>query len=241
MSEGERRLRALVRAALSPGVWLAIGAQWLFTLLLRVNPFPASEGMYALARIAALSGSLLLFFFTLAGVSRALAVDREVVSVRRVLAVAPAVAARFLWLVVKASLFATLILNIVFILVRAGGEADIRAFIERQAEWFVWGSAALGFVFVYWLPLVFARGDFRLVATLIEALRILRQRLSGAGFLLLLTLAPTAIYAVLPEGATAWAPMLVGALGSFLGWIAFAYCAEWLQDYSAVTKEEAVS
>jgi len=235
MSEGERRLRALVRAALSPGVWLAIGAQLLFALSLRANPFPASEGIYALARLMALCGALFLFFFTLAGAARALAADREAVTAWRVLVVAPAAVARFLWLVVKASLLAALALNIVFVFALAGGEADIRGFIERQAGWFLWGGAALGFVFVYWLPLVFVRGDFRLVATLIEAVRIAWRRLRQAGFLLLLTAASTPLFALLPQDAPAIAPLLVSTLGSFLGWVAFAYCAEWLQDQPAAS------
>jgi len=94
----------------------------------------------------------------------------------------------------------------------------------------VLGIAA--FVFAYWLPFVFVRREFRLFVSLRAALRIARARLPRSAFLALLILAPMLLAGLLPADLPLSLALAVNALSGLLGWVAYVYCTEALQENS---------
>lgn len=226
--EPTRRLRAVVRAALSSGMWLVIALQILMGFALRL---PGDEdGAMATVRLAVLMLATGGVLYSTAGVSAALAAGREPVSALTALAAARAVFGAFLWLLLKAGLVAIAAMQLILtVLIAAAGQDPTQAMAELPAH-LLPVSALLGFVLVYWMPVVFYRRDFRLFATLGEALRLARMRLAAAGFLALLTLAPAAIAWALDGRGGITAAFLLQVIASLLAWTAYVYCVEWLQD-----------
>lgn len=226
--ESTRRLRALVRATLSSGVWAVIALQVVMGLTLRGSADDA--GAAALLRFAVLVAATAAVLYGTAGVSAALAAGREPVSVVTALDAGRAVFGGFLWLIAKASLLATAILQVALIALVAGAGQDANQAATQLPSHMLPVAALSGFALVYWLPLVFYRRDFRLFATLAEALRLLWGRAHAAGFLALLTLAPAALAWILDGRGGAITAFLLQAVASLLAWAAYVYCVEWLQD-----------
>lgn len=226
--ESTRRLRAVVRAALSTGVWSVIAMQMLMAVAMRL---PASDdgaigGLPLVLLLLATAGVL----YGTAGTSAALAAARDRVSVGTTLAAGQAALGPFLWLLLKAGLLTLAVMQLVFTLIIAATGVDPNAAMTELPSQMLPVAAALGFVLVYWMPVVFYRRDFRLFATLREALQLAHRRLAAAGFLALLTLAPAALaWGLGGRGGIAVA-FLLQAIASLLAWTAYIYCVEWLQD-----------
>jgi len=146
--------------------------------------------------------------------------------------------ARFLWLTLKAGVLLAVALNLVFMLALFATGYESKAITEAFYRFLdpVLGIAA--FVFVYWLPFVFVRQEFRLFVSLRAALRIARERLSRSAFLALLILAPMLLAGLLPADVPLSLALAVNALSGLLGWVAYVYCVETLQElpsYERVT------
>lgn len=226
--EPTRRLRAIVRAALSSGMWLGIALQILMGFALRLPG--DEEGATATVRLAMLMIATAGVLYSTAGVSAALAAGREPVSAISAVTAARNVFGAFLWLLLKASLVAIAVMQLILtVLIAATGQDPTQAMAELPSQ-LLPVSALLGFVLVYWMPVVFYRRDFRLFATLAEALRLARTRLAAAGFLALLTLAPATIAWALGGRGGITAAFLLQVSASLLAWTAYIYCVEWLQD-----------
>jgi len=226
-TEGERRLRALVRAALSPGVWLVVGVQLALQLALARGldgdePTPG--------RLLALSGLLLGFAWVQASAYRALAYGHDRLSAADTLHAGRGRFTRFLWLFVKLGLLAALLSNVAVFLFLSGSGMAPDTLLRALAPFLGLLWAAFGFLFVYWLPLVFVTDDFRLLVTLRRALFTAWRRLPQSGFLALLILLPPALFTLLPADASPWLLVPLAAGASLLGWAAYIYCAEWLRD-----------
>lgn len=228
VDESTRRLRALVRASLSSGVWALIALQVVMGLTLRATA--DDEGAAALLRFAGFVAATAAVLYGTAGVSAAFAAGREPVSVFTAIDAGRAVFGGFLWLIAKASLVAAAILQVVLTLLVAGAGQDANQAVTQLPSHMLPVAALSGFVLVYWMPLVFHRRDFRLFATLAEALRLVWGRAHAAGFLALLTLAPAALAWILDGRGGAITALLLQAVASLLAWAAYVYCVEWLQD-----------
>ena len=226
--ESTRRLRALVRATLSSGVWAVIALQVVMGLTLRATA--GDEGAAALLRFAGLVAATAAVLYGTAGVSAAFAAGREPVSVLSAITAGRAVVGAFLWLIAKASLVAAATLQVVLTLLVVGTGQDANEAVTQLPSHMVPVAALSGFVLVYWMPLVFHRRDFRLFATLAEALRLVWGRAHAAGFLALLTLAPAALAWILDGRGGTITAFLLQAVASLLAWAAYVYCIEWLQD-----------
>lgn len=231
-SESERRLRAIVRAFVSPAVWLVVTVQ-LIIAALRWFPLPQTASGPPL-RVLATAGLLFLLFFAATGCFRALAQTRDVVSFRHIFGAGREVFAPFLWLVVKAGI---LFLAVAFALTSflAVASSDRAESVAATILFVTVVSGVLGFAFVYWLPWVFVRQDFRLMATLYAALQIFWERRAQSVFVAILTLGPTAVAAVLPNETPLPVALIFSWFSLFAAWIAFIYCAEWLQEHRAPT------
>ncbi len=235
-TEGERRLRALVRAFLSPGIWLVVGTQLALQLSLQQI---SGAGEAPLAWVLALSGLLLGFAWLQAGAYHALAQGRDRLVLADMARTGFGRFTRFLWLFIKLGLLVALLFNLMALLVYGitGLSPNLQAF--GLAQFLGPLLAAVGFLFVYWLPLVFVTDDFRLFVTLRRALSTIWQRLPQSGFLALLILLPPALFTLLPSEAPLWLLVPLAAGASLLGWAAYIYCAEWLRDAAGASPSPA--
>lgn len=226
-TEGERRLRALVRAFVSPGLWLVVGVQLVLQLAL-ARGLAGDE--QAPVWLLALSGLVLGFAWLQTGAYRTLAHGRDRLSAADTLRAGRGRFARFLWLFVKLGLLAALLFNVAVFLFLSGSGMSPDALVRALAPFLGLLWAALGFLFVYWLPLVFVTDDFRLLATLRRALFTAWRRLPQSGFLAASILLPPALFTLLPGASPLWLLVPLAAGASLLGWAAYIYCAEWLRD-----------
>lgn len=240
-TEGAFRLHATIRAALSPGIWFVLAAQLalLFSLHWRV-PAEAAPLLSVLA-VFLTATTLLAFFYLQAGAFHALTQGRGALSVTEVLRAGKPVFVNFVWLTLKAGLLFALAMYVLVLVVLALTGTDFKYLMELLSSTFGPMTGVMGFVFVYWLPLVFVRHEFRLLPTLKASLQIAWSRLGHAAFLALLVVAPALVFGILPADS----PLLVDALASlasgFLGWIAYIYCVDILQRQRLDTPAESLS
>ena len=231
-TESERRLRAIVRTFLSPGVWLVVGAQFLAQFALRQG-VAAGESGPDLPHTLLISALMMGFAYLQAGAYHGLAKSNDRLTLREVATPGVALFARFLWLFLKLGVFVALVFNLLALALMGGTGVSPDAFARQIAPYLPMLLAILGLVFVYWLPLVFVTDDFRLLATWRRALRVVWQRLPQSGFLAVLLIAPVLLLLLLPEGAAEVLLLLLSVLASLLGWIVYVYCVEWLRDQPA--------
>lgn len=228
-TEGELRLHAVIRALLSPGIWLVLAAQigLMFVLQWRV-PADATP-LVSMLVIFLSAAALMLFFYLQAGAFYALTLGREALPVGEVIREGRTIFAGFVWLMLKAGLLFALAMNIlVFVALLLTG-ADFKSLMQMLAGFFSPVTGALAFVFAYWLPLVFVQREFRLLPSLKAALQIARERLARSAFLALLVLAPALAIGLLPADSPMWLDVLVNVATGVMGWIAYIYCVDILR------------
>lgn len=229
--ESERRLRAVVRAVVSPGIWLLIAAQLLYPLL-RQTGMLAGQG----AGTPDLAGSLvfglvaMLVLYLQAGVFEALVRSRETVSVAEVLKAGKTRFADFIWLALKAGLLFGLVLGLILTALMLVSGKPPESEMNRLSGFFAAIFIALPILLLWWLPSVFVTADFRLIASLQTARRELTSRPARSVFPAVLVLLPPLVLLAIPAD-TIW-PVLLGleALGMLAIWVADIYCIEWLRD-----------
>lgn len=229
-TESERRLRAIVRAFLSPGVWLVVAAQFLAQFALRQG-VAAGESGPELSHALLISALTLGFAYLQAGAYHGLAKGQDRLTLRETAAPGIALFARFLWLFLKLGVFVALVFNLFALVLMGAAGVSPDAFARQLVPILPMLLAIAGLAFVYWLPLVFVTDDFRLLATWRRALRTAWQRLPQLGFLAVLLIAPVVLLLLLPEGAPEVLLLSLSMLASLLGWVVYIYCAEWLRDH----------
>lgn len=228
-TEGELRLHAMVRAALSPGVWFVLAVQMLLMFALRWRVPEGAAPQLAMLGIFLTAAALMLFFYVQAGAFQALAQGREAVPVGAVIRAGQPVFAVFVWLLLKAGLLFALVMNILMLLVLLLTGADIKELTQALSAYFGPLTGVLAFVFAYWLPLVFVQREFRLLPGLKGALHIARERLSHSAFLALMLLVPALATGFLPAASPLWLDALASLATGILGWIAYIYCVDVLR------------
>jgi len=102
--------------------------------------------------------------------------------------------------------------------------------MNARSPYFSLVVGLLTFIFIYWLPFVFVRREFHLLPSLKAALQIARDRLSDSAFLALLVLAPVLVSGLLPPDTPLLVDMLISVVSGIMGWIAYIYCIEVLQE-----------
>ena len=225
-----RRLHAIVRAALSRGVWLVLAAQitLVFSLNWRVRA-DASLGASA-AAILLIAVVLTVFMYLQAGAFHALTHGRNTLSVIEVLRAGKSVFADFVWLSLKACLLFFLMMNVLLSLALIVSGKDLKGLIDMLSPFFSLMVSILSFILVYWLPFVFVQREFQLLPSLRAALKIAWSRLASSAFLALLVFLPTIISHLLPTKSPLWADLMLSVIGGLMGWIAYIYCVERLQE-----------
>ncbi len=229
-SEGERRLHALVRTLLSPGIWMVLAGQMALVFSFQWSGPSETSPLVAALTTFLTAVALMLFFYLEAGAFHALTLSRDALSVGQVIRGAVPVFARFLWLTLKAGVLLVILLNLVFLLALLVTGYEPKALSQAFYHHFGPVAGVAAFVFAYWLPFVFARREFRLFVSLRGALQIARARLSHSLFLALLILAPMLLGALLPDDLPTPLTLAVNAFSGLLGWIAYVYCVETLQE-----------
>jgi len=230
-SEGGRRLHAAVRTVLSPGIWLVLASQVALAVSLQWRSAEAGSPEASLLPIMLTTALLVLFLYLQAGAYHALAQGRAAVSPADIVRAGKSVFTAFVWLTVKAGLLLVLIINLLMYLSLLVIGHDLKTVMETLSPFFGPLVGILAFVFVYWLPFVFVRSEFRLLPSLGAALRIARARLSHSGFLALLVLAPVLVSVLLPADIPLLLDFAVSLVSGVLGWVAYIYCAEVLQEF----------
>lgn len=229
VSEGTRRLRAVVRTSMSSGVWLVIVAQFLFMIFLFPGLGNSEVGTIFPLRVLLVILSVLFILFLSAGAYRALAVTDGVVASSVTIGYAATVFNQYMWLMVKAAVLAFFILSLLLsIHTSIMGPEQTQALIQQPPAVFGLIFAVLGFIFVYWLPIVFVTGKFILFPTLVLALRVAARRWPQAGFLALLVVVPVLLALALPTDVSPVIIALFNTFSQLLGWIAYVYCVEFV-------------
>jgi hypothetical protein len=227
--ESGLRLRAAIRALLSPGIWLLLGVQLALVVTMRwIVPDDASTPTSALAIFLSAS-ALLLFYYLQAGAFHALTQGRETLTVAEVVRAGREVFAVFVWLALKAGLLLAAVMNVLILAALLLTGYDIKAFMNALSPFFSPVVGILTFIFVYWLPFVFVRREFHLLPSLKAALQIAWERRSDSAFLALLVLAPVLVSGWLPSDTPLMFDLLVSVVTGVMGWIAYIYCIEVLR------------
>lgn len=228
-TEGELRLHAMVRAALSPGIWFVLAVQMLLILMLQWRVPEGAAPSASMLSIFLTAAALMLFFYVQAGAFQALAQGREAVPVGAVIRAGQPVFAAFVWLLLKAGLLFAVAMNVLVLIALLLTGSNLDGLTQALAAYFGPLTGVLAFVFAYWLPLVFVQREFRLLPGLKGALRIARERLSHSAFLALMLLVPALATGFLPAGSPLWLDVLVSLATGILGWIAYIYCVDALR------------
>ncbi|MCR4302587.1 MAG: hypothetical protein NUV51_13380 [Sulfuricaulis sp.] len=240
-AEGALRLYAAIRALLSPGIWFVLAAQMalLFSLQWRMPadaaPLPSMLAVFLTAT------ALTSFFYLQAGAFHALTLGREALSVTEVIRAGKSVFASFVWLTLKAGLLFAVTMNVLILVVLLLTGSDFKDLMQMLSSAFGPMTGLLGFVFVYWIPIVFVRREFRLLPSLKASLQVAWSRLAHATFLALLVLAPALATGFLPAKSPLMVDALASLISGLLGWIAYIYCVDILQQRRLVTPGESLS
>lgn len=217
-----------MRVVLSRGVWLVIGAQLLLLALLR-RPWLA-EGAADAVHVFIVALALAAFLYIVAGLSQALAHSRDTVGVSAALKAGAQCFGPFLWLITKVALLCGVLLNLLFYAAIAVTGGDPAALSENVLRALPLAEGVVGFVLVYWLPLVFVRRNFVLLPTLRAAAAIAWRRLPHAAYVAFLTLAPALLAVFADETTPLLAVLALNSIGGVMEWVAYDYCVEWLRD-----------
>ncbi|MDH5633085.1 MAG: hypothetical protein OEZ10_08820 [Gammaproteobacteria bacterium] len=219
-NENTYRIRAAVRALLSPGMWLVVAMQAVTLVLLASAANDGSSGLRPLFGAA----SFFLFLYFTSGMFQSLATSRDAISVRDVMLNGARVFNRFMVMGLKAFL----LFGFILFLVVAPLGAELQS-ILKDYPWF-WGlsMAVMGVVLVYWLPIAFVTGHFGLTQTLLSALKVQQQRLQQLPYPALLILTPNLVGLAIPTERLLTGAVLISALSEILGWVAYTYCTEYV-------------
>lgn len=226
------RLRAIVRAAMSPGVWLAVAAQLVYPLLHQGGFFDAERFSIGLVSMA-LAAIVMTVLYLQSGVLAALTRGDRVVTLREALAGGIEVFPSFLWLMLKASLLIGLGMGILLtLMLTAAGESPQSMASQSERPLGIM-LALMPAILVWWMPGAFVYREFALFPSLRRAGRELTRDIGRTVFPLALVLGPTLVLTLLPADATGAAALMLQAAGVFLVWVANVYCIEHLKSASA--------
>lgn len=237
-TESGHRLHSTIRALLSPGIWLVLVAQLALVFSTQWSAPADASPLVSALMILLTSAILMLFFYLQAGTFHALTLGRDSLSVMEVARAGKVVFTAFIWLTLKAGLLLALILNLLLYVALVITGYDLKTMIQTFSPYFSPFVGILAFVFVYWLPLVFVRREFRLLPSIKAALTTAWTRLSHSAFLALLVLAPVMVSVVLPADGPVFLDFLISVAGGVMGWIAYIYCIEVLQDLPQETGDK---
>jgi hypothetical protein len=231
VEEGRIRLRAILRASLSPAVWLAIGLQFAYAMYsLVMRPEGESANTISMGDVFAFFAYLLIALYLKGGILQVLSVTRDPVSLPKALSAAGGVFPNLLFLVAKATglvVLSVMFLSMAFSLFHT--PADTEGLVSTMYPLLLAASVLLPLIFAYWLPWVFIKQDFLLINSLQAALQIGWLRIRYVVFLALLLLTPSLVIVLTGKSLSPLVTVLVSTVGTWFFWIALVYGIEVLQ------------
>jgi hypothetical protein len=227
--ESGLRLRAAIRALLSPGIWLLLCVQ--LALIVTMHWSMSADASPPSAPVIFLMATvLMLFYYLQAGAFQALTQSRETLTMVEVVRAGRAVFAAFVWLALKAGLLLAAVMNVLIVVGLLVTGYDLKALMNALAPFSSPVIGILTFVFVYWLPFVFVRREFHLLPSLKAALQIAWDRRYDSAFLAVLVLVPSLVSGWLPPDTPLLFDLLISLVSGVMGWIAYIYCIEVLRE-----------
>ncbi len=221
-NESTRRLRAAVRVFMSPAIWLLTVYQALMFSFLQME----AATVYGPLIFATL---LLGFVFLSAGTYQSFVSESSLVKVLMVLRNARLIFPRFIILSIKVGLLGFLLINIMVVIAQGLTGLKPEEIFTVFVSYLVVIVGVTGLALVYWLPLVFFKGNFNMLETMREALLLGWARIGQMGFLAALILLPPVLMWLVSNKL----PQAIAVVGSvvveLLAWVAFAYCVDYLK------------
>lgn len=231
-TEGGLRLHAAIRAVLSPGIWLVLAVQTGFMVSLQWSASDVLTSVPGL-KIFLAASVLLVFFYLQAGAFHALTLKRGALTASEVLVAGRKVFGDFVWLTLKTGLLMALVMNFLVLAALLLSGLDFKALMRILMPFLGPLTGLVAFIFVYWLPYVFVRREFRLLPGLKASLRIAWKRMASSAFPALMILLPALAMEFLPLETMA-AQMAASLASGILGWIAYIYCVDVLLKESLI-------
>ncbi len=228
-NENTRRLRAAVRTFMSPAVWLLSAYQAALLMLVRVDLSGYGDAVEAIYGPLGFVVLFLGLFFLAGGTYQSFASSASLVQIPAAIANGRRIFTDFILLSIKVGLLGLVIINVLVLIAQGFSGLPPEEVFKVYARYLTLVVAGLALVFVYWLPLVFVRGNFRLFETLSEALTIAQKRLPQVGFLAALILTPPIILVLVPGDIPAFFSISISVAGELLAWVAYVYCVDFLQ------------
>jgi hypothetical protein len=229
-TDSQRRLRAVLRALMSTGVWLLIAAQLVYPLLRHSGFFATGTDEPSLVLTLAFGVTVVLVLYLQAGVFQALVRTREPVSAGEVIASSREVFVNYVWLVIKAGLLIGLILTAVLTAILLVTGESPQELITKLSVPLSLLFTVLPVLLLWWLPGAFVAREFRLGPSLRTAWRELVIKPARSLFPALLLLLPGLLLLLLPPSNPVALTLALEAVGMLLLWMANIYCLEWLKD-----------
>jgi len=145
--------------------------------------------------------------------------------------------ARFLLLSIKVGLLGFLFINIVVVIAQGLTGLEPEEVFNAVASYLTVIVAVMALALVYWLPLVFVKGNFSMLVTMREALQLGWTRINQAGFLAALILAPPLLMWLTSDYLPSVIMVLGSVIGELMAWVAFVYCVDFLKtDYDSAVQ-----
>jgi len=238
-NESTRRLRAIVRVFMSPAIWLLALYQGLMLSVLRLDLQPQGGDATSLLGPLVFATLFLGFFFLVAGTYHSFVRESSLISIGMVFRNARPIFSRFIFLSIKVGLLGFLLINIVVVVVQGVAGLEPEEIFKAVANYLAPAVGLTALALVYWLPLVFFKGNFNMFETMREALLLGWARLDKVGFLAALILLPP-ILLWLTSGKLPQVMVVAGSVvGEVLAWVAYVYCVDFLKtDYVSAPKSE---
>ena len=227
--ESTRRLRALVRTFMSPAIWLLAAYQALILSVFRLDFQRFGEEAAALYGPVIFAFLFLGFFFLVAGTYQSFVSGPSLVSVSMVFRNAQLIFSRFIILSIKVGLLGFLFVNIVVVIAQGLTGLDPEVLFKSIANYLTLIVGVITLALVYWLPLVFAKGNFNMLETMREALQLGWSRIRQVGFLAVLILVPPVLLWLGSNQLPQVIVVLGSVIGELLAWVAFVYCVDYLK------------
>ena len=167
--ESTRRLHAAVRVFMSPAIWFLAAYQGLMLSILRMDLQRYGGETAALYGPLVFATVFLGFFFLAAGTYQSFVKESSLVQISMVFRNARSIFTRFIILSIKVGLLGFLLVNIVAVIAQGLTGLEPEEIFKAFTGYLALIIGVVTLALVYWLPLVFVKGNFNMLETMREA------------------------------------------------------------------------
>jgi len=222
---------------MSPAIWLLAVYQGVMLFILRMDFQGSGEDTVTLYGPLIFAALFLGFFFLAAGTYQSFVKESSLVQVRMVVRNARLIFAQFIVLSIKVGLLGFLLINLMVVIAQGFTGLTPEEIFKAVASYLTLIVGVTALALVYWLPLVFVKGNFNMLETLRDALILGWARINQVGFLAALILLPPLILWLTSNQLSPSIIALGSVVGRLLDWVAFVYCVDYLKtDYMPATQ-----